>query len=151
MSGVEIARWIREYRERAGLSVHEFARAMDVTSSAVYAWQNENDPARPGESRVPLVAETLGVTETEVRRALGYWVDDAPEPTGEFDLGEFDLDQMVDMITTVIRQMDKIPDELKIEAYRRMPSDAQRGLNETALGVLRIAALPPDKDDRRTG
>lgn len=134
MSRVEIADWVREHRERAGMSVTEFARALDVTNAAVYAWQNPDDPARPGEQRVPKLAEILGVTETEVRRALGYWVDEDDTPKGE------DLDEFVDSITAVVRQVEQLTEEDLQAVWERQPADAQRGLENLALGVLRLAS-----------
>jgi len=70
--------WLTRQLERRDISVRRFADAMQVTTQTIYAWQNNRTVVN--EDRVPRLSEILGISETEARRGLGYWVPDEDEP-----------------------------------------------------------------------
>lgn len=73
--------WLARQMERRGVSVRQVADALDVTTKTVYYWRGGKTEV--SEERIPQLATVLGVTETEARRGLGYWLpssEDAPLP-----------------------------------------------------------------------
>lgn len=62
---------IRRLRERAGLTLTEFADQCDVHISVACHW--ENGRSRPDLSRIPKIAQVLGVSELELVRGEKAW------------------------------------------------------------------------------
>jgi transcriptional regulator with XRE-family HTH domain len=65
--------FVKKALKARGLSMREFAAALGVHDSAVYHWFYGK--ASPQKDRVPVIAQTLGVSEAAVRNAIGNRVD----------------------------------------------------------------------------
>lgn len=70
--------WLTRQMERRSIGVQQLADALGVTGKTIYYWRD--DKTAVSETRVPRLAEVLGVSELEARRGLGYWV---PSDNGE--------------------------------------------------------------------
>lgn len=93
----DAGRWLREQRERRGLSVREFAARLDVSTPVVYDWQNGKNAV--GDERAEQIAEVLGVDLIDVRRGLGLWVppkedQTTSEPASSEDMTAVDEEEL---------------------------------------------------------
>lgn len=70
----DAGRWLRDQRERRGLSVREFASKLDVSTPVVYDWQNGKMGV--SDERAAQIADVLDMPEIDVRRGLRLWVPD---------------------------------------------------------------------------
>lgn len=82
---LQAGRWLRETRERRGMSVREFAANLGVATQMVYDWQNGKNAV--GDERAKQIADVLRMDLIDVRRGLGLWVplkeDQTSEPPSE--------------------------------------------------------------------
>jgi transcriptional regulator with XRE-family HTH domain len=78
------ARWFRQAQDTAGHDNQPIADALEVKRQMISAYRGGH--SRPDEKRLPALAEVLGVTLAEVRRA--YWSDVIPSNPADSPKGE---------------------------------------------------------------
>lgn len=78
---LQAGRWLREARERRGMSVREFAANLGVATQMVYDWQNGKNAV--GDERAKQIADVLRMDLIDVRRGLGLWVPLKEDQTSE--------------------------------------------------------------------
>jgi transcriptional regulator with XRE-family HTH domain len=76
-----IATWIKQARERAGLSQAALANRLGTSTASVGLW--EIGPAKPAAKRLPLIAEVLGVTASWLTDESGSEREAVSQPQDE--------------------------------------------------------------------
>lgn len=88
---LKAGRWLREERERRGISVREFAAHMKVTTQVAYDWQNGK--VSFNDERAQQIADLFNMDIIKVRRGLRLWV--PPEPSSGEGVDQIDrLEQL---------------------------------------------------------
>lgn len=93
--------WLRDQRERRGMSVRAFAAKLDVATQMVYDWQNGK--VGVSDERASQVADVLDLPELEVRRGLGLWVPDE-ENARESETEDEDVEQLMRRVRQMPRE-----------------------------------------------
>lgn len=95
--------WLTRQMERRSISVRQLAEALGVTEKTIYFWRD--DKTAVSEPRIPVLAETLGLSEIAARRGLGYWVPvESSEPAGP----QYDVDELRDLREQLSAIIDRI-------------------------------------------
>ncbi|MHC4909081.1 MAG: helix-turn-helix domain-containing protein [Planctomycetota bacterium] len=65
--------WLRDHRQRVGMSAAEYARLIGVSTLTIYNWEHEK--TRPRAAQVEVIAEVRQLGKREARRKLETIVD----------------------------------------------------------------------------
>lgn len=139
--------WLREQRERRGLTVRQLAGRLDVATQVIYDWQNGKN--RVSDDNAARLAEILGLPELEARRHLGLWV---PEPTGRYSVEERTVQGPVgETVAYIVRDLEADTDGMSEEESEEMLTAVLEDLQRQARVAVERERARLERERRRRG